>query len=466
MREKIKLSGVPETILQTIYARAKESRGRGAIHDAKAEEIIEKLDYDFSLADKDTAMRSGVIARTIVLDRMTKEWLASHPGAVVVNIACGLDTRCYRMSGYAHWYNLDLPETMAVREKLLPESGTISQITMSAMEDWGSEISEQNVPVLIVIEGLTMYLSERNIQRIFTVISSRFSNATVFVETMNPTIVRHFKEKSIDASNAKFNWGIKNGKTLAELLSDFRFVEEHSLTEGMAAFAPVYKLLDRLPAVRNISNKIIVLEKELYKMSFFENTRKPVGLGGKLMVAMMNLGHSPVARWGLQFLNAAPDAKVLDCGCGGGANMKRLLKNCPQGIVKGIDYSPVSVEKTKKVNETAIAEGRCAVLQGSVADMIFADDWFDAVTAFETVYFWPDLPQCFREVCRVLKPGGTFLICNESSGDTDKDEKWTEIIGGMTIYKDVELKAYLEQVGFYEVQIHKKKSWLCITARK
>ena len=75
-------------------------------------------------------------------------------------------------------------------------------------------------------------------------------------------------------------------------------------------------------------------------MSFFENTRKPEGFGGKLMVAMMNLGHSPVARWGLQFLNAAPDAKVLDCGCGGGANMKRLLKKCPQGIVKGIDYSP------------------------------------------------------------------------------------------------------------------------------
>ena len=64
-------------------------------------------------------------------------------------------------------------------------------------------------------------------------------------------------------------------------------------------------------------------------MSFFENTRKPVGLGGKIMVAMMNLGHSPVARWGLQFLELVPDAKVLDCGCGGGANMKRLLKKCP-----------------------------------------------------------------------------------------------------------------------------------------
>ena len=152
-------------------------------------------------------------------------------------------------------------------------------------------------------------------------------------------------------------------------------------------------------------------------MSFFENTRKPVGFGGKIMVAMMNVGHSAVARWGLQFLNAAPDAKVLDFGCGGGANIKRLLKKCPEGIVKGIDYSPVSVEKSKKVNEAAIAEGRCTVLQGSVADMIFAGDWFDAVTAFETVYFWPDLPQCFREVYRVLKPGGTLLICNESNGD-------------------------------------------------
>ena len=61
-------------------------------------------------------------------------------------------------------------------------------------------------------------------------------------------------------------------------------------------------------------------------MSFFEIPQAR-GFGGKIMVAMMNVGHSAVARWGLRFLNAAPDARVLDCGCGGGANMKRLLKN-------------------------------------------------------------------------------------------------------------------------------------------
>ena len=201
-------------------------------------------------------------------------------------------------------------------------------------------------------------------------------------------------------------------------------------------------------------------------MSFFENTRKPVGLGGKIMVAMMNLGHSPVARWGLRFLELAPDARVLDCGCGGGANIKRLLKLCPKGKVQGIDYSAVSVEKARKVNAGAIAAGQCTVQQASVAELPFEAEQFDVVTAFETVYFWPELAQNFREVYRVLKPGGTLLICNESNGDTDKDKKWTEIIGGMTIYKDAELKTYLEQAGFHDVQIHKKKSWLCITAWK
>ena len=133
MNETVNLSGVPETMLQTVYARAKETRTRGAIHDDKAVELVEKLHYDFSLADKDAAMSSGVIARTIVLDHLVQDYLATHSGAVVVNIACGLDTRCYRMQGYTHWYNLDLPETINVRARLLPESGAISQIAQSAM---------------------------------------------------------------------------------------------------------------------------------------------------------------------------------------------------------------------------------------------------------------------------------------------------------------------------------------------
>ena len=272
MSEKITLSGVPETMLQTVYARAKETKTRGAITDNKAVEIIDRLDYDFSMADKDAAMLSGVIARTIVLDKLVKTYLAGHGGAVVVNIACGLDTRCYRMSGYSHWYNLDLPETIAVREKLLPESRKISQIAMSAMDDWGGEIKGTSTDVLVIIEGLTMYLSESDVKRIFDVIAARFDRVTVLVETMNPMVVKRFKEKSIEASKAKFTWGAKNGAALAALLPDFHLVEEHSLCEGMAEFAPVYKLLGKIPAVSNISNRIVVLEKKRGGISMIWST--------------------------------------------------------------------------------------------------------------------------------------------------------------------------------------------------
>ena len=202
-------------------------------------------------------------------------------------------------------------------------------------------------------------------------------------------------------------------------------------------------------------------------MSFLENTRSPAGLGGKLMVRMMNVGHRALARWGLRFLLLSADAKVLDCGCGGGANIRTLLKKCPQGIVKGVDISDVSVTTARRVNRSAIADGRCAVWQGSVDELIFAADWFDAVTAFETVYFWPGLVPCFREVYRVLKPDGTFLICNECGGDIPGDEKWMQRISGMRIYKDTQLKAALEEAGFRDVQIYKhKRDWLCVLARK
>ena len=147
-----------------------------------------------------------------------------------------------------------------MRQRLLPESGAISQLAMSAMDDWGAAIEEVDAPALVIIEGLTMYLTEADVRGIFDVIAARLPGAEVFVETMNPAVAKRFKERSIEGSHAKFTWGVKNGRALAALLQGFRFVEEHSLTEGMAVFAPVYKLLDKLPAVRNISNKIIVLE--------------------------------------------------------------------------------------------------------------------------------------------------------------------------------------------------------------
>ena len=201
-------------------------------------------------------------------------------------------------------------------------------------------------------------------------------------------------------------------------------------------------------------------------MSFIDNTRKPTGSGGKLMVAAMNIGHRSLAGWGLGFLEINDGAAVLDCGCGGGANIKKLLGMNKSGRVNGIDYSEVSVEKARAVNRAEIADGRCEILRASVMELPFGDAEYDIVTAFETVYFWPDLRKCFEEVRRVLKSDGTFLICNEC-GDPVKGEKWTDKIAGMTIYDGNELKNTLEEVGFRDIKIHENgRGWLCVTARK
>lgn len=261
---EINLQGVPETMLQTLYARAKESeKSNHHIYDEKAVEIVSQLNYDFSMADKDKMMSYGVIARTIILDRLVEDFLTHNPGAVVINIACGLDTRCYRMKGkYLRWYNVDLPETMGIRRRFFEENGPIYQIAESATtEAFVKDIEYHGEPVLVVIEGLTMYLSEQDVRNMFHFIDGKVGSATVLVEAMSPFSVNHIKEKSIEGSRAKFRWGVKDGKELEKLIPPFRNKKDVSLVEGMKEFMPIYKVIGKIPAARNISNKILVMVK-------------------------------------------------------------------------------------------------------------------------------------------------------------------------------------------------------------
>ncbi len=201
----------------------------------------------------------------------------------------------------------------------------------------------------------------------------------------------------------------------------------------------------------------------------FSNTRKPEGFFGRMMVNGMNGGgHARLAEWGLSFIDIDADAIILDVGCGGGANIARLLKRCPQGRVTGIDYSPVSVAKSRKVNAAAISSGRCNVVEGSAAALPFGEDCFDLVTAFETVYFWPDIKECFRKVHKTIKDGGHFVIVNEDDGLTGNNDKWEKLIDGMHTYTPDELRTILTSAGFRDIVIHddEQHHWLCVTALK
>ncbi|MCR5551541.1 MAG: methyltransferase domain-containing protein [Oscillospiraceae bacterium] len=202
---------------------------------------------------------------------------------------------------------------------------------------------------------------------------------------------------------------------------------------------------------------------------FFAQTRKPEGFLGKLMVGGMNGGgHAKLADWGLSLLDGISPGRIAELGCGGGRNAKELLRRYPGAKLTALDDSEVSVGKTKETNKAEIAAGRCTVVQSSVAELPFAAGRFELATAFETVYFWPGLEQCFAEVCRVLKPGGRFLICNESDGTDAASLKFEKLIDGMRCYTAEQLTAALKAAGFSGVRAerHPSRPWLTVLARK
>ena len=189
---------------------------------------------------------------------------------------------------------------------------------------------------------------------------------------------------------------------------------------------------------------------------FVSQTRKPEGFLGKVMLSGMNSGHAVMADWGFSHLPPITPEKAVDLGCGGGRNAGELLKKYPKAHVTAIDYSDLSVEKAKAFNQAAIAAGRCPASS------------FDLATAFETVYFWPGLDKCFAQVACVLKPGGIFMICNESDGADDAGKKYEGIIEGMKCYTAEQIEAALKAAGFSEVSCdhHPSKPWITVIARK
>jgi ubiquinone/menaquinone biosynthesis C-methylase UbiE len=202
--------------------------------------------------------------------------------------------------------------------------------------------------------------------------------------------------------------------------------------------------------------------------SFFNNTRKPTGLRGRLMLSRMNAEHASVSDWGMAQLRATSPRSIADLGCGGGRNAAELLRRYPDASLTAIDYSPESVERTARVNAADVAAGRCSAIQADVSDLPLSDDSFDLATAFETVYFWPGPTLSLREVRRVLKPGATLLVVNEADGTNPRDERWTRVIDGLAIYTEQELAGFLREAGFVRVRSSRdeRRHWLCLLAEK
>lgn len=198
--------------------------------------------------------------------------------------------------------------------------------------------------------------------------------------------------------------------------------------------------------------------------------RKPSGEQGKQVVDEMNESHFALTSWGMGNISIAPDSIILDVGCGGGRTIHRMAAIASRGKVFGIDYSPDCVAWSRAYNVEWIKEGQAEILQAAVNEMPFKDNYFDIVSAVETVYFWPNLADCFKEIKRVLKPSGKFIIINEAYKNEIFREKNEAYIaaGDMQIFAPEELKKWLEELQFSNVTIEvvEANNWLCCIGEK
>ncbi len=202
---------------------------------------------------------------------------------------------------------------------------------------------------------------------------------------------------------------------------------------------------------------------------YYKRGRFPARFWGtRALMAMNSKKHADMPEWALEELQDEQFDKILDIGCGGGANMKRMLNMFPGCRVTGLDISNYALNVARDLNFDDIDQGRCFLSGGSANQMPLPKETFDLATAFETVYYWSGITACFTEVKRVLKPGGIFMIGNELDGMASSDHRMELAVGLLHVYTIEELESVLTAAGFVDIKARhdEARRFICLTCRK
>jgi O-methyltransferase involved in polyketide biosynthesis len=174
---KVALTGVSETALLTLNARATEARrDDGVIEDPLAVALVDSIDFDFAKFG-----RSGqdIALRARAFDTVAHSYLSTHPSATVVALAEGLQTSFWRLEAALpdsefRWLTVDLAPIVDIRARLLPASPRISVRAQSALDySWMDAVDPAN-GVFITAEGLLMYLQPEQSLELIAECAKRF----------------------------------------------------------------------------------------------------------------------------------------------------------------------------------------------------------------------------------------------------------------------------------------------------
>jgi len=214
---KISLQKEMETLLIPLYGRAQMSK-KCIFKDDDAELVVEQIDYDFSKLRIQEKTQIMLSMRGEQIDIFTTEYLRSHPDSTVVYLGCGLDARERRLSVSARrWYDLDFPQVIEIKKQFYEETANYKYIPSSVTDlSWVDSVEYSNEPVLIIAEGLLMYLSEQDIKLLFLKMRDRFKDSTIIFDAYSSLTAKQAKNHpSLKNTKATIQWGVDSPKSIA-----------------------------------------------------------------------------------------------------------------------------------------------------------------------------------------------------------------------------------------------------------
>jgi O-methyltransferase involved in polyketide biosynthesis len=240
-KKALQLGKLQETLLLPLWGRAIETQKKDPLLcDTLAVEIITEIDYDFSIIAKNISYvtQFAWIARSIHIDDTIKQFLIKFPDAVVVNLACGLDTTFARIdNGSVTWYDLDLPDVIKLRKKFICDSDRRRTISSSFLDySWLNKMNIRN-NILFIAAGLFYYFEENQIKDFFIKIADTFPGCEIFFDSASPLGVKVANKKVIRDSgmdeSAILKWGIKSAKEIEKWDQRIHLIKEYPIFKKM-----------------------------------------------------------------------------------------------------------------------------------------------------------------------------------------------------------------------------------------
>jgi O-methyltransferase involved in polyketide biosynthesis len=212
---KITLGPVQETMFIPLYFRALEQKELNPIvRDEMAQNMVEQVDYDFSQLAKDLDGDGLAFPiRAATFDGLIEEFIRNHPEATIINLGAGLDTTFFRVdNGKIHWYDIDLPDSIALRRQFIDETERLKFITCSAFDPtWFKQIEHRDKGIFIMSSGMFIYFEHSDIENLICSIAAEFPGSELVFDTVSNFFrFRRFKQLGI-------KWGVWGTYTINRL---------------------------------------------------------------------------------------------------------------------------------------------------------------------------------------------------------------------------------------------------------